>query len=188
MTRRQAGPRARFGPALLLALACVCGLEAQGPARTESEVKAAYLYSFGRFVQWPTRSDGTAARFTICVLGTDPFGATLDAIVAGTTVRGRNVAVRRLPAVAAATDCDVVFISASEERQLAAILEHLRNADVLTVSDMTQFAERGGMIQFVTVANRVRFEINLSPARQAGLILSSELLRVASTVRGAAGD
>jgi hypothetical protein len=166
----------------------MCRLDAQGPARTESEVKAAYLYSFGRFVQWPTRADGAAARFTICVLGTDPFGPALDATVAGTTVRGRTVAVRRLPAVAAATDCDVIFISASEERQLAIILEHLKQADVLTVSDMTQFTERGGMIQFVTVANKVRFEINLSPARQAGLVLSSELLRVASAVRGAAGD
>jgi YfiR/HmsC-like len=124
MTRRHTGGRARCSPARLLALVCVCRLEAQGLARTESEVKAAYLYSFGRF----------------------------------------------------------------EERQLAVILEHVRHADVLTVSDMTQFAERGGKIQFVTVANRVRFEINLSPARQVGLILSSELLRVANAVRGTAGD
>jgi len=188
MTRRHAGVRERSASVLVLALVCVCRLEAQGPARTESEVKAAYLYSFGRFVQWPTRAEGAGARFTICVLGADPFGATLDATVAGTTVRGRNVVVRRLPAVAGATDCNVVFISASEERHLEDILEHLRHSDALTVSDMTQFTERGGMIQFVNMANRVRFEINLSPARQAGLILSSELLRVASAVRGSAGD
>ena len=84
----------------------------------------------------------------------------------------------------AAAACDVLFISGSEERRLPAILGELQRSAVLTVSDISQFVERGGMIQFVTVGKRVRFEINLSPAREAGLALGSELLRVASAVRG----
>jgi hypothetical protein len=174
----------------VLVLGWACGLGAQGVAPSEFEVKSAYLVTFGRFIQWPARPEHDGAGFDICVLGADPFGATLDATIAGGTVRGRKVSARRLSSATAAMACDVLFISVSEEPRLRAILDELQRWAVLTVSDIAQFAERGGMIQFVTVGKRVRFEINLSPARQAGLSLGSELLRVASAVRGerAPGD
>jgi hypothetical protein len=178
---------ARAARLFVLCLAWTYSLGAQVPP-TEFEVKSAYLLTFGRFIQWPAQRDG--AGFDICILGADPFGATLDATIAGATLRGRKVSARRPSSAPAATACDVLFISASEEPRLPAILEQLQRSAVLTVSDITQFAERGGMIQFVTVGKRVRFEINLSPARNAGLALGSELLRVASAVRGerAPGD
>jgi hypothetical protein len=173
--------------AALLALAAVAvlaggGVEARQP-RTEYELKAAYLYSFGRFVEWPASDPKANGDFTICVLGSDPFGPALDATLAGVTLRGRKVVGRRLATAAGAAECHILFISASEERQLEAIVAALARSGVLTVSDMPRFVGRGGMIQFVMSAGRVRFEIDLRPARSAGLVLSSELLRVAAAVR-----
>jgi hypothetical protein len=156
-------------------------LDAQAP-RSEYEIKAAYLYTFGRFVEWPPRAPVDASAFTICVLGSDPFGSVLDRTLAGGTIRGRAVGARRLVSIDEAPGCQIVFVSASEERRVGPIIESLRPSGVLTVSDMPQFATRGGMIQFVTASNRVRFQINLQPARDAGLMMSSELLRVASAV------
>ena len=159
-------------------------LDAQAP-RSEYEIKAAYLYTFGRFVEWPARPPADASAFTICVLGTDPFGAVLDRTLAGETIRGRAIGARRLASIDEARGCHIVFVSASEERRVGPIVESLRASGVLTVSDMPQFTTRGGMIQFVTASNRVRFQINLQPARDAGLTMSSELLRVASAVLNA---
>ena len=172
--------------AALLAI-CVCTSEAQTPPRGEYEIKAAYLFTFARFVEWPARSDRDDSSFTICVLGTDPFGAALDTTLADAVIRGRKVGARRITAPEAATGCHVVFVSASEERRMAATISSLTASGTLTVSDAPKFAERGGMIQFVTAANRVRFEINLASAREAGLTMSSELLRVASAVRNGSG-
>ena len=154
---------------------------AQTPARSEYEVKAAYLYTFGRFVEWP--ADRAAGAFTICVLGTDPFGPVLEATLKGTRVRGRSVVARRIDAAESAGSCHVLFISASEDRRLENVLARLPRADVLTVSDVPEFVGRGGMIEFETAANRVRFRVDLPQAQSGGLTLSSELLRVATSVR-----
>ena len=167
-----------------IVVAGVCDVSGQERARTEYEIKAAYLYTFGRFVEWPARSPRREARtFDICVLGVDPFGSVLDSTVKNVMMQGRSVVARRIAAPADAGGCHILFISASEERQVATIVGALARADVLTVSDMPQFVGRGGMIQFVNAGSRVRFEISLPPAQDAGLTLSSELLRVASVVR-----
>ena len=166
---------------VLVATCLTAKAHAQPPARSEYEVKAAYLFSFGRFIEWP--SARSEADFAICVLGADPFGPVLDATLAGTAVRGRKVVARRLSGTASAQACHIVFISASEDRQLGAILAALGRAGVLTVSDIPQFVGRGGMIQFHTADNRIRFQIDLQPAADAGLTMSSDLLRVASAVR-----
>lgn len=172
----------------VLIVLCVCltaleraDLAAQQPTG-EYAVKAAYLYNFGRFVEWPTRSSGDDA-FRICVLGRDPFGPALDATLTGQTVRGRRVIAARILTPRDASACAIVYISASEEPQIATIMAGLSGAPALTVSDIPRFADRGGMIQFVLDASRIRFEINLPPAEDAGLVVSSELLRVAQNVR-----
>ena len=171
----------------VFALISVCTADAQSPPRSEYEIKAAYLFTFGRFVEWPERPPRDESSFTICVLGTDPFGKVLDMTVAGATLRGRKVGARRVGDPEDASGCHIVFVGASEERRMAAVVQTLTQAGVLTVSDVPQFAARGGMIQFVTAANRVRFEINLQSARSAGLTMSSELLKVASAVRNGGG-
>jgi hypothetical protein len=145
-------------------------------------VKAAYLYDFGKFVAWPPKVPA-GSDFPICVLGRDPFGATFDATIAGETINGKKVVVNRIAKPQEAMNCRILFISASEESQLKEILATLDKSSVLTVSDISQFTRRGGMIQFVIDANRVRFEVNVTSAERAGLILSSQLLKVAITVR-----
>jgi hypothetical protein len=171
----------RIATTTALILAMACGLRAQAP-RTEYEIKAAYLFSFGGFVEWPPRGARDEAPYTICVLGTDPFGRVLDSTVADGALHGRKVQARRIGTTRDAMDCRILFISTSEERRVSAIVQALSHADVLTVSDIQGFASRGGMIQFVTAGSRIRFEINLTSARDAGLTMSSELLRVASAV------
>lgn len=158
-------------------------LSASNPS--EYEIKAAYLYNFGRFVEWPHNVlSSEAAQFTICVLGHDPFGRALDATISGEKIDGKNVVARRITKVGEAKTCRVLFVSASEDKQLSEILSSLDKLSVLTVSDIPEFVQQGGMVQFVLADKRVRFEINLAAAQQAGLNLSSELLKVATDVRG----
>jgi hypothetical protein len=151
----------------------------------EYDVKAAYLYNFARFVEWPAAAPHRQSEATldICVLGQDPFGTRLDAMMADATVRGRKLATRRLTSATAAAGCHVLFVSASERQEVTQILATLARADVLTVSDMPEFVRLGGMLQFVVQGNRVRFDVNLAACEAAGLRVSSDLLRVASSVR-----
>jgi len=162
----------------------VSSLPAQQRKATAYEVKAAYLYNFGKFVEWPAAANAASQDpFLICVLGKDPFGASLDATIAGEVIDGRSVLAKRISKPQEALNCRVLFISSSEDEQLKEILATLEKASVLTVSDMPQFTRRGGMIQFVEDANRVRFEVNLTVAERAGLTLSSQLLKVAISAR-----
>ena len=165
-------------------------LHAQQANPTEYEVKAAYLYNFGKFVEWPAKVTAVSDFFSICVLGEDPFGSTFDATIAGESINGKKVVVKRITKPQDAVSCRILFISSSEESRLKEILATLDNASILTVSDISQFTRRGGMIRFVMEANRVRFEVNLTTAEHAGLTLSSQLLKVAISVRRSsqAGD
>ena len=147
----------------------------------EFQVKAAYLYNFGRFVEWPAPDNNEA--FEICVLGADPFGQTLDATLARETIDGKTVAAKRISKPQDVDSCRIVFISSSEEGHLKEVLAALDKASVLTVSDIPRFSERGGMIGFILDGNRVRFDVNLASAQGARLTLSSELLKVATNVR-----
>jgi hypothetical protein len=160
------------------------GLSGQQPKATEYQVKAAYLYNFGRFVKWPAKSAAAKDEsFTVCVLGPDPFGQTLDSTLAGEALDGKPVEVRRISRPQQSGDCRILFISSAEESHLKDILLALDQVGVLTVSDMADFTRRGGMIQFVSEAGKIRFEINLANAESAKLVLSSELLKVAAAVR-----
>jgi len=171
--------------ALLIAgeLASAACFFAQTSKPKEYEVKATYLYNFARFVEWPASAAPKDSSFAICLLGVDPFGHALDAVLEGESIDGKAVAARRIAKPQDAANCRVLFISMSEESRLKEILASLDKASVLTVSDIPQFATRGGMIQFISAENRIRFEVNLSNAGDAGLRLSSELLKVAVAVR-----
>lgn len=159
-------------------------LQAQHSNPTEYEVKAAYIYNFSRFVEWPAKAaQAQSDSFTICVLGQNPFGSALIATIANETITGKSVVAKQIPAALDAVNCRVLFISSSEEGQLKEILASLNDASVLTVSDLPRFAERGGMVQFVMEGNKVHFEVNLAPAQRAGLTLSSEVLKVATSVK-----
>jgi len=149
---------------------------------SESAVKAAYLFHFAQFVRWPAGALAAGQPFTICTVGRDPFGATLDSTVAGETIDGHRIVVARLGRDANPARCQIAFLSSSEEGRAAAWITTLGGGPTLTVSDMPDFIAHGGMLQFVVTDNRVRFEINLSAADAAGLMPSSELARVAAAV------
>jgi hypothetical protein len=172
---------------LLLATAAVC---ADGPPSavappTEYEVKAAFLYNFARFVEWPPDALGSPGDpFVVAVLGRDPFGPVLDETLAGKTIAGRRVEVRRTDRVADALEAEIVFVCASERANVPAILKALDKPGLLTVGDSEGFAEQGGAINFVVQARKVRFEINPARAERAGLKMSSQLLKLATLVAG----
>lgn len=164
-------------------LVCAASLPAQRSSPSEYEVKAAYLYNFGKFVQWPAAVNSTDDAFTICVLGRDPFGATLDSTTSGESINAKKIVIKRIPNAQDAQGCRILFISSSEEGRLREILRALGSTSVLTVSELPHFTRDGGMVQFVMEANRVRFEVNLTVAESASLVLSSQLLKVATAVR-----
>jgi hypothetical protein len=143
---------------------------------SEYQVEAAYLYNFARFVEWPAKGTNPSGAFTICVLGEDPFGTALETTFAGETLGNQRVAARRISSPQMSADCQILFISSSEANRLNKIIENLDKSAILTVSDIPQFSQRRGMIQFVLEENRIRFEVNLTATQRAGLTLSSELL------------
>jgi hypothetical protein len=179
------------GVVVALAFLVTTGLLAQQPKPNEYQVKATYLYNFGRFVRWPgTVPAGKGDSFSVCVIGQDPFGPILDSTLAGESLDGKPVVLRRIAKPRDAGECRILFISSTEEKHLNEILTALDQSGVLTVSDMPGFTRRGGMIQFILDGDRVRFEINLTSTESARLTLSSELLKVAASVKrnGRSGD
>ena len=181
--RRDQSPLLRL---TIIAVSCMVfavssALAQQKPS--EYQVEAAYLSNFGRFVEWPTNPTAPAHSFTICVLGHDPFGPILDATVSGETIGSKSVVARRISSAEDSANCQILFLSSSESARVTKILESLDKVAVLTVSDIPEFSQRGGMVQFVREGSRVRFEVNLTATQKAGLSPSSELLKVATNVR-----
>jgi hypothetical protein len=169
---------------MLTAIALLCTLcAARVPAQsnpTADDVKAAYLFNFGKFVRYP--ADQPPRDFDICMLGHDPVERLLELNAIDERVQDRPVRVKRYDKPADARGCSVVYMGSSEAARIEKDLAALEGSNALTVSDLPQFIEHGGMIQFVLKDNRVRFAVNLSPTERARLALSSELLKVALSV------
>ena len=157
-------------------------LDSQEVQPTEAQVKAAYLYNFGKFVRWPADRPAGADSFEICIFGKDPFGSVLDSTVSDESIDGKKISVRRLSGMREAASCSVLFVSSSEDGRLAPALAAAQRMGLLTVSDMRNFAARGGAIGLVTDQGKIRFEVNRQAAEQSHLELSSELLKVATRV------
>jgi hypothetical protein len=158
---------------------------APAEAPSEYEVKAAFLFNFSKFVDWPEAAfEGADDPITICVLGVNPFGNVLAESVQGKKVNRREVAVREMTSLSGAGRCHVLFIASSEQARLEEILGRLANRPILTVSDVESVVDRGAIIGLTTEEKRVRFEVNMIAARKAGLKLSSQLLKVAIRLIG----
>lgn len=158
---------------------------ADDPPRVTSEyaVKAAFLYNFARFVEWPAAAfRNPRDPMTLCVLGEDPFGSELDQTVDGKAVLGRQIVVRRFATPAGLEECRILFVSSSERPRFDQILAAVGNRAVLTVGEEEAFGRSGGIISFVVRQNRVRFQIDRGAASRAGLSIGSQLLEVAETV------
>ena len=161
---------------LLLAFA---GTMRRAEAASEYEVKAAFLYNFAKFVDWPSDAFKSGSPFVIGVVGDDPFGSDLDTTVSGKTVDNRRIEVRRFRRVGDVQSCHILFVCRSEKSRVDKILERVSGSRTLTVGDMGQFLQRGGMINFIIEDQKVRFEINSNSAERAGLKISSKLLQLA---------
>ncbi len=176
------GPRC--GQCLLLALLLACTAQAQ--AIDEYQVKAAFLYNFAKFVDWPAltfKTDKDPLR--ICVLGQDPFGSALGNAVGGKTVLGRPFVLTEISSGGQVTDCQILFISSSERKHLRSIFAELRTTGILTVGETDGFAAEGGIVNFKLSDGRVRLEINIEAAGQAKLRINSSVLSLAQIVRTA---
>lgn len=168
----------------MLLLISVFALRLSGLAQEtapEYQIKAAFLYNFAKFVEWPPQAFADAkSPIVIGVLGQNVFDNNLEKVIHGKTVNNRPFLFKEFHSVTEVTNCHILFISASEKEKLPKILASLQGKSVLTVSEMDQFIASGGMINFVIEDQKVHFQINDEAAKKAGLKISSKLLSLAA--------
>ncbi|MFZ3209422.1 MAG: YfiR family protein [Geobacteraceae bacterium] len=151
---------------------------------SEYQVKAAYMYNFTKYVDWPSHLfSSEKAPINVCIIGKNPFGQAIEALT-GKVVRNRGIAVRHISRIDDVKEkhCHILFVSGSEKAQMKQILDATGTTGILTVSDIASFARNDGMIGLVIIEGKVRFEINLKSAQHSGLRISSNLLRLATVV------
>jgi hypothetical protein len=163
----------------LLVLLLTGNCQADSTAQKEYQVKAAFLYNFARFTSWPPSDSRT---FRLCILGNDPFNGSVDSLH-DKPVHDQLLNVSRIEKVSEAENCQILFISKSLFDQVDEIITALGNRPALTVSDMDNFIDHGGIIGFLLVDNKIRFEINTAESSKTGLSISSRLLTLATTVK-----
>ena len=156
--------------------------QAQGVDRSP-QIKAACIYNFVKFVDWPDRVLPANNTLVIGVLGQSPVGSALTGLN-GKSAKNRTLVVRQLSSPGEVRNCQVVFVSPSELGRLGQFVEAAHDASVLTVGDSDGFARAGGVINFIEQGNRVRFEINSAAAEKSKLTISSQLLRLAKITGG----
>lgn len=164
-----------------LAAAVLAAAPAASQQTLENDVKAAFLYNFTKFVEWP-EDRLPRENFRVCVVGNKAFAAAVDATIAGETAYGRPL-VRHDPQSAdEARTCQILYVGNQEPDRGARLLAGVRQMPVLTVGESSRFGEQGGHIRFLLEQNKVRFDVSVPAAERSGLRLSSQLLRVARRV------
>lgn len=177
-----------------LVCACCCAVlllfgndtaRANGPVISkEYKLKAAFLYNFTRFVDWPASQFASdSSPIVIAVLGTNPFGEELHEVVRDRTVNGRPIEIFHLASPAGAPQVHAVFIADREDASLEKDIRDLHTAGVLTVGESDRFFRLGGIVTFIRAGDKVRFQINMTSAGVARLKVSSQLQKLAVSVR-----
>jgi hypothetical protein len=168
------------GFVLLMGLAPLAAAQAVD----EYQVKAAFVYNFAKFVEWPAGAfKNPGDPIVICVLGRSPFGQSLDQAIQGKQIDGRNLVIREVAEVRECAGCQLLFIAASAKKHLPAVLEFLKTGSVLTVGETANFATAGGIVNFKLDAGKVGLEINVRAAERARLRISAKLLSLARIVK-----
>lgn len=150
---------------------------------TEYQVKAVFLFDFAQFAEWPEAAfAGPDAPFVIGIIGEDPFGKYLDALVKGERVGHRPLLVRRFRSLEDMHGCHILFLSRSKANEFADIFAALAGQSVLTIGDTDDFNRAGGIVRFATESGKIRLKINLDAAKAAHLTISSKILRPSTLV------
>jgi hypothetical protein len=174
----------RLRAALFLCLSSILLLAvdggAQSAAPSEYRLKAAFLFNFAKFIDWPpTAFADDTSPFIFGILGDNPFGTDLEQTVAGKKINEHPIVIQIFQAATEATNCHILFICNSEKKRLPEIIQGLRGTTVLTVGETEEFTKTGGIINFVQEASKIRFQINDDAAKVARLKISSKLLSLA---------
>jgi hypothetical protein len=152
---------------------------AQTGTQHEYELKAGVLYRIIEYVEWPKEAmANNPGALQIGLIGQIPFADALE-VLTGKSIQGRELIVKRIPDLQAATTCQVIFIGASEKSRISEIVAQMKDRPVLTVSEVDGFAEQGGMVNLLAGPNRIVMEINNEVTRKAKLSVSSQLLKLA---------
>jgi hypothetical protein len=166
---------------LLLTVSPGLGL-AESPTSLEYQIKGAFLLNFAKFTKWAADEfAATSTPITIGIVGEDPFGSTLDQLVAGETIGTRPVVVKRLAPSEDLSQCRILFIPKSADA--TNVLKHVVSPGMLTVGESDGFLDTGGVIRLLIEDKKVRFEVNMDAAQRAHLTLSSQLLKLARTIK-----
>lgn len=171
----------------LLLLSTLCIGTAHGAARAQSasevELKSAFLFKFTHFTEWPEGAlGGEGEPLRMCVIGNASLFQVLQTSVQGRMSQARPVEVQLVSSSEAIGNCHVLFIGLTDATRIDSLLAALANRPILTVGDRSGFAHDGGMINFVRDDSRLRFEINRDAVTRAGLLMSSQLLKLATLV------
>jgi hypothetical protein len=166
--------------------AAIASALAQGQTLPLIRLKAAVLSKLPQFIEWPGGALEARATLDLCVGSPDPFGEELQALVADQTVSGRPLVIRRVEHEEDVDGCHILYLPAGSARSAHPLLHRAQSRPILTVGDDLQFLDQGGIVGLRVVEGRVRFDINAAVAHQVGLRISSQLLRLALSVRGSA--
>ena len=178
----------RAGRAAVLVVTALIAASAAALATSEYQLKAVFLFNFAQFVEWPPQAfDESASSLNVCIVGNDPFGSELEAVMQGESVGGRPLLVERLISIEATNSCHLLYVN-QPEQQLRETLQKLKGKPVLTVGETQAFMEAGGMIRFNMDGKKIRLMINPKAADEAQLRLSSKLLRSSELVAMEAGN
>jgi hypothetical protein len=186
---RQSGTRLgcwRRGGGAALAV-CLCASTALTQDVTEPSLKAAFVYNFAKFTEWPADVLPASASFIACVLGDGPLGDALERSVKGRVLSGRSVSVSRVTPEGPLRACHLLYMSGVSAAQVAAVVASLKGAPVLTIGDIDHFTSLGGIAHVFVENGRMRFELSLERAKLSRLQLSSKLLALAARIDDGAG-
>jgi len=182
MSRTAFGRVRRLGGAVLAAL-LLCASTGGAQNVTESSLKAAFIYSFARFTEWPQEVLPTTGPFTACVLGDSPIRDALERTVKDRQLSGRGVSVLLVQFDGNLRSCQLLYVSGVTPTQIAGIVAAVKGAPVLTISDVDSFAQQGGIAQMFVENGKMRFDLNLEVAKLSRLQLSSKLIVLAARVK-----
>ena len=167
---------------LLILWLCLPGPAGSAPP-DEYQLKAVFVLNFCKLTDWPTDAPSEKGTFPIAIIGRVP-NPVFESTMKGQSVHGAQVTVHHINEPEDAKGYRLVYIARSERHRLSGILRELRQFNVLTVSDMEEFCDAGGMIGLLTGQNKISFEVNLAPVRKARVNVSSRLLKLAKEVYG----